>query len=490
MTSSRSAKAALLAVGKVLTQLVGIAIAAVLARMLSKHDLATYRQTMLAYAMVGPLFMLGLPNALNYFLAGDEDRPRGLLIDNLLLLAGMGFVFSLGIILGGDELLAWHFGNPDLAANLRLLAPYPLFMLPAAALGAVLVQRNRVRSLTIYNVLSRGLTGVAVIACFLVWPSTETAVAATTVTAGLVLVPALWMMWRAVPPDGKPTRPSLAGMRAQLAYSVPLGIAGLLGTLTLQIDKFIVSSLCSTEDFAVYSTGAMELPLITVVATSISAVLLPDMARLCKADRRQEALALWSRAGVRSALLLFPAAVLFFLLAEETMTVLYSDAYAESALPFRINLLLIPMRIVTWGLPFLALGLSGIVFKRSVLALVSNAAFSVLGVYLLGYNGAALATVLTMYTWWILSSMLLIRDAYDVPLARILDLRALGRVAALSLAAGVVVIPRFLWPPESALLSALIYGSLYGLAAFALLYRYGPVDLRPFVQRVRRRLRR
>ncbi len=49
MLQSRSAKAIILASGQGLTTLVGVLAAAVLARLFSKHDYATYRQTQLGH---------------------------------------------------------------------------------------------------------------------------------------------------------------------------------------------------------------------------------------------------------------------------------------------------------------------------------------------------------------------------------------------------------------------------------------------------------
>ena len=77
------------------------------------------------------------------------------LIENLTLLFVLGGVFSLFLLAGGNKLLAWQFSNPDLEKTLLWMIPYPLFTLPAALLGAVLVVQGKVNTLTIYNILSR-----------------------------------------------------------------------------------------------------------------------------------------------------------------------------------------------------------------------------------------------------------------------------------------------------------------------------------------------
>ncbi len=62
----------MLSSGQALTALVGIASAAVLSRLFTQVDYATYRQTMLAYTFAAPFVILGLDRALYYFL--DNDR--------------------------------------------------------------------------------------------------------------------------------------------------------------------------------------------------------------------------------------------------------------------------------------------------------------------------------------------------------------------------------------------------------------------------------
>ena len=40
---------------------------------------------------------------------------------------------------------------------------------------------------------------------------------------------------------------------------MPLGLATMLGTMTLQLSNVIVSALCTPEESAVYSVGALAL---------------------------------------------------------------------------------------------------------------------------------------------------------------------------------------------------------------------------------------
>ena len=93
--TSRTSKVLALSIGQTLTTIAGLVSGMIAARLLTKMDYATMKQTMLAYNFAAPLLMLGLPNALYYFLPREQNRKRGLLIDNIILLFIMGMIFSL-----------------------------------------------------------------------------------------------------------------------------------------------------------------------------------------------------------------------------------------------------------------------------------------------------------------------------------------------------------------------------------------------------------
>jgi len=153
-----------------LATITGLICAAILARLLTKQDYASYRQTLLAYTFVSPLLMLGLPTGLFYFLARDRKHGRSILSGNILLLFSMGIVFFIAIWSGLNELLADRFNNPALKDLLLIYSPYALLALPVITISACLVSYNRVKSLTIYNVLSKIIIFGAVVGFVLIWP--------------------------------------------------------------------------------------------------------------------------------------------------------------------------------------------------------------------------------------------------------------------------------------------------------------------------------
>ncbi len=440
MAESRTFRAGVLASGQVLGAIVSLLTYAALSRILSEADYATYRKTFFALSFAAPLLMLGLPHALYYFLPVERERGRGVLIENLLLLAGMGAVFWLVLVCGGNRLLARWLQDKALRDTLLWIAPYPLLMLPVAATAACLMSRGQARELAAFNVARRVLAFALIVWAAYAWGTTDAALIGMVTAGAVALAGALVLMRRATRGEG--SQVTLGGMRAQIHYSVPLGLAGMLGTISWAVDKAVVAAMCSHEAFGVYANGAFEVPLISIVTGSVTAVLLPDLTRYYRGGQRAEALALWKRSAAKCALVLFPAMCALFFLAPELMAVLFSSKYRASGTPFRFYLLVLPIRIVTFTAMLKAAGRSGSVLVTSAVGVVVNIALSILLVRYVGYIGAVIGTVLMIYLWTVPFFLLTIVRTYGGGWRGVLPWRTLIRIMGIAMACSVIFLPK------------------------------------------------
>lgn len=433
MAKSRSGKVIIVASGQAATTLASLVTAAVLARLFTRSDYAVYRQTMMVYAVAAPFVALGFNQALLYFLPTESDRPRSVLVENLILLTLGGAVLTAFLLLGGNDFLAKRFDNPELARTLLILAPYPLLMLPAGSFSACLLARDRTTQAAIFNVASRLVILVAVLAPVTVWTAPDVAVRGLVGGSLITASGAMWFMFRACR-EG-PWAPTLAGMRRQASYALPLGLATLVGTIDRSLDKVMVSTMCSPVDFAVYVNGAMEIPLIGIVTGSITSVLIVEYRVLFAEGRTDEALRLIHRAMIKGALILVPVMFILMILAPELMRVLYGVTYSESALPFRVYLLLLPIRTLTFGAILMATGRSAYVFVNAGLTLAANALLTYFAIHLFGATGAAIATVSAVYMVAVPFLTLILHRALNCRVCTLYPLVELSKIAAAAIAA-------------------------------------------------------
>ena len=276
-------------------------------------------------------------------------------------------------------------------------------------------------------------------------------------------------MHRAVP-QGSDGRPSWTGIKAQLAFGVPLGLASMFGSLSGQIDKFMVSLMCSREEFAVYVTGALEIPLIGVVTGAMNAVILPELAKSYKAGELGAIVSLWQRAMNKAILILAPAMCGILLLGPEIMTLLFSETYTAASEPFRIYALALPARAAVFASVLMATDHTRWVTVSAVLGLTLNAGLNVLFVWWLGASGAAWASVLTTYL--VLVFMLFpMRRALQCSIRKLIDWTHLLLVLlAAGIPAGLLFATRSfeLLPDAAPWLIIALLGSLYvGLVLLA-----------------------
>lgn len=431
MAQSRTSKVFALSLGQGLNTIVGLGLAMITARVLSKTDLATYRQTRLAYEVVLPLLGLGMGQAIYYFLPVARKRLRGIVVDAVVLLAGIGTLCAIFIIAGGNHLLAKRFSNPAIVHTLLYIAPLPIIALPAAIIPAVLVVRERVNLLSAYNVLKHLAIGVSVLVTCYLWRQPEQMVityVAVTCAAGAV---GLWFAFRSVPADS--WYPDPTNMATMVRFSTPLALATMVGTISLQLDKLIVSAMQPPEIFAVYSNGAREIPLIGIVTGSIAGVILPDLRKAVAEGENEKAVALFRKAAEKSAWLLLPAMMFFMVSADSFIVTLFSEKYAASSLPFRIYLLLLPARIAFAGPILVAIGKTRSILFRSCITLFINAGLSIYFVSVLGYVGAALGSVVSIYFFARPYNILVITRSLSATLNEILPLTQCIKIIAIFL---------------------------------------------------------
>ena len=437
VTPSRTLKAFSLSFGQGLATVMALVSGMVMARVLSQAQLATYRQTLLAYQVAIPLLSLGLTNGIYYFLPTEKVRVRGVVMDAMVMMVTMGLLYAIFIAVGGNHFLAQRFSNHAIANTLIYLAPLPIIMLPAGLLASVMVVQNQINKLTAYTVLTNFVLAVGIMAACLYWKTPESMVLTKVGLGCGIGVLGIYLMFKVLPRDD--WRPSWRGIRQIIAYSIPLAIATALGTLALQIDKIIVSSMCRPEAFAIYSNGAIEIPLVGILTGSIMAVILPDLRCLAAAHDNQGALALFRQAAAKTAMVLMPTMMFLLVSAEPFILTLFSSKYAASVLPFRLYLLILPMRLVTFGAFLMAFGQTRTVLYRSAVGLAANLALSILLVQRLGYIGAILGTLVSLYFVEGLWNFISISRIAKCPWQAVLPFRAVGQLAGISILAGVPV---------------------------------------------------
>jgi O-antigen/teichoic acid export membrane protein len=442
-----------LSLGKLLASLSTLLLTAALTHLLNKEEYAAYRQALMLFNLIAPALTLGVPHALFVHLGGEGSvRQREVIEDGLFTLTLSGLI-SFVLALSTLGVLATHLNSPLIATLSLPLAFYALSTLARQALPPPLITLGRVKLLAVFQVLSQlGTAGLISLAAWW-WSGAQATLWASAITSCVSLGVGFILVWRAlrapqIPSFLQASQRSLwawlsarmAGLKLLLVIGVPLGLARLLGTLSKELDKYMIAERFEPEVFAVYVTGAMELPVITVVTGALSSVLLPRLTAHIKRGERGEVMRLWREIINRTSLILLPVMWGVLWLADDLVRFVFSAGYEQAAEPLKIYALMLPLRCAVYSGVLIAAGAARWVTLSALVALTLNVALNLALLELIGLNGPAWATLITNYLstfvlWWPLCKL------FEVGVSGLADWGRFGRIALTSALPLIVLTP-------------------------------------------------
>lgn len=477
---SLASDALAIAAGAILTQVAALLSLMALARLLPRAELGTYQQLFLLYSVLSPLLLAGVPAALLYFLASEEDEAGrgGWMGAAYLLVLGTGLLFSVAVLLARGA-IADLFNNPELEDLLALWAPYPLIVLLTSVMPSALIAVGRARLSALVNTVAAVVLLAGVVIGGAIGEDARSATVGLLIAVAVNLLVSLAVVARAVG-IGRPR-----AVRSVAAYGMPLALAGVVGMLGYQFDRVVVSAEFDPADFAVYALGAVELPISLLVQQSVNNVLAPELTRHWRAGQVAAMGELWREAIRKTSLVLLPVFAFSMVFAEDLVRILFGDRYEDSVPIFRVYLCLIPLRVATYGLIPQAIGRTGINLQASGLLVVGAIALVLALVGPLGLIGPAVgivgATVLVAAFY-----LVRMRAILGMTIRSLFPWKLLGVNLALSALAAVPVVPLALLEAP-ALVRVLAGGAVYLAAYLAIMRATRRIDDEDWARLKRRR---
>ncbi|HEU4366428.1 MAG TPA: oligosaccharide flippase family protein, partial [Candidatus Krumholzibacteria bacterium] len=340
------------------------------------------------------IIILGFSRSLLYYLPRLESREeKSTYITQTIAILTMGSILAMALY----ALMGRHLGE-GLGAAARgfywRLSVFTFFMVVTDYMEVLFVAQRRPVAQSIYHATVWGLQALVVIAASYWSRDVSTIIWALAVFALARFLFGITYTHLHYPLS--PRKVSLRSIRAQAAFAVPVGLAGIALLLVSQTDKFIITRFLGREAFAIYSVGAFQVPLANIIQTSIGNVTFPLMARYQKEGDQAAMRELWRRSILKTVILFFPIFVFLEVTARPFITILFTEQYADATPVFMIYMLLFLRSSVETGAIIQA-------FNRTVFLMVGFAigflVNVVLGVTLLnamGRLGVPLATVVTM----------------------------------------------------------------------------------------------
>ena len=381
-------------ISKVITLCVTMLTSMLLSRFRTYEEYGTYSQLLLVISLFSSIFMLGLPNSINFFLVRadtQEEKKKFLSIYytmNTILSLVVGFVLVLSI-----PVFEGYFKNSLIGKFYYFLAIYPWSTIISSSIENLLVVYKKARMLIRYRVVnSIALLMPIVVVQYLNMGFSEYMIAFIVINAAFAIY--VYIVAYRISGGIRPLL-DIAMVKTILAFSVPIGLSSMVGTLNTEIDKLMIGYLMNTEQMAIYSNAAKELP-IAIVPASITAVLLPQLTRMIKKDQYKEAVDLWGIASELAFIVICFLVSGIFTYAEDVMTILYSSKYLPGVFVFRVYTLNLLLRVTYFGILLNACGKTKKIFACSLVSLLLNVVLNPVLFWLMGMIGPAIATFLAI----------------------------------------------------------------------------------------------
>ena len=426
--------AAILTIAKMITMLIGLVSSMLLSRFRTLEEYGTYSQILLVIGLANAFFMLGLPNSTNYFLGRSESREerRRFLSVYYTLSTCMCFVIGAALT-AAVPLIAGYFHNEHIKDFIYILAVLPWTKVIIGSVSNVLVAYGKTEKLTLFNAINAMVAVIAILLVKLFSWSFQIYMLLYLIGEAFMM---LWVYY-IVSRLENPIRPMLdyKTIKAIFAFSIPIGLASLVGTLTLECDKLVIGKLFSTETLAIYSNAARELPF-TIIATSLTAVLLPKMAGKLKEKKTKEAIQLWKTTVELSYIVMSFIVTALIVFAPQIITILYSEKYLPGVDVFRIYSAVLLLRITYFGMVLNASGKTKFILYSSIITLIVNIILDIALYYTVGILGPAIATFVSILIAQI-AQLISTSRLIKIPFISIFPWKKIGVHSILNLAWGI-----------------------------------------------------
>lgn len=471
-TKRLSDRIGIIFLGNVGTLAISLLFRVLLVRLTTRPELGSYNQVWLVYGMISPILLYGVAFSVAYFIPqlSDEER-KGFVAQTFLYLLVGSLVFAAGIYLSAP-ILSNCFHNAELLPLLGIFMWYPILALPISFLSGLFIVLDMSKRAALANILYYVSTPVAVLFPLFLGEDLTKAFVANNLTQFLVLCGGtayLWWMYR---------RTKLVWrkdlVRAQFTYAAPIGLSNILSTISRQLGGTVVSLFYPVSQFAVYSVGAFEIPLVRVLSSSMNSVLLPRFVGLYKEARVEEMVRIWHKSIVKLAVLIMPIFVYLFLIAPQFVVLLYTEKYVGSVTLFRIYLCLYPVRVAQYSMLLYVTGDTKTILRGSGLYLILNLVLTLVLVQVFGLAGPALADVLATMAMAVFF-LRRVGVLLDLGWRALFPWGTLSRVLGVSMAVGALTYPLVLIPLPN-LLTMIVLGIVYLPGYLLIAFKLGVLE--------------
>lgn len=463
--------------GKSFGLLISLLIPIILARSFSQDDFGLYIQIIFVVSVLIEVSKWGIINSLYHYYSTNSKSRAELLSQSFYMLLLIGLIIATIILFFDDQI--YNFLNiVDEPKLLGAMIIYVLLMLSSLILDSIYILEKKVLTFFIYEIVNKSLKAVFILFAFSMYGTIIHIIYFITLYAFVKFIFTYFYLRQNYKISLFKIKKSL--LVDQIKYFMPIGCARLVGEIGKKADKFLLIYFLSPTSYAIYAIAYLGIPVISLLVTSISQVVVPKMSLSFKNNEILSIKQLWHKAIFKYALLIIPLIGLFEILAEEIIIILFTDKYVDSVVIYQIFLLGIFLNVFSPSIVLRSVKKTKVIFYSHFFSAI---AAIICGYFLIksyGMIGGAISfliasTVRTFIQLAAIKKFLTLKLVELVPWSLIFRITIISVISSLL----IMILPFHI---DTMLISVFATSLLY-LASVLLLYmRYGFFDIRDVVK--------
>jgi O-antigen/teichoic acid export membrane protein len=434
----------------------------VLSRYFTKDEYGTYLHIQLIVNLAVWTFLLGLPHSIYYFLPKVKNQKK-FINTTCLMLSAIAVVVACSVYLNSD-LLSKLLVNPNIEKLSYILLFLILFQIPLSLFEPLMITAKRVKEFALIELFFNVSFLMTVLSAVVYELTVENILVCLAV---LYMVHNVIVLAYTIHTAALYKKPNKTGdpytLSEQFSYSMPIGLSMAAVEASRYADKIIVSNQTTPEDYAVYTRGAMEIPIISILANTLDNLLMPRFVESYKNNDTEGIIKSWHSVIRMMAAFIYPCCLFLICTAEQLIPALFTDKYIGSVIIFQVYTLGLLTRISTFNVIVRAIGKTKVILWISIGTIIFNITLTYIFMSWWGVVGAPIATVLTA-TMMRAAYLISITHYLNIELARVFPWNALLQSLLSAVLASVPIL--FLLPLEinvwaHLLLMGCVYSACY-----------------------------
>jgi O-antigen/teichoic acid export membrane protein len=298
-----------------------------------------------------------------YFIPKDPERSRSYVSNTLWIIFANSVVACLILFLFDDFILA--------KASFDFLIPlafYVFLFTNLDFLESYWLSKKQPKNVLYYSVARTIFRLSAVLGTAMYSPTVDALLRTLIVVESIHVLAVVIIMVRI---NLKPGFIDRSVLRPQLAFMVPLGLAGSLQHVNQYIGQLAISTQLGVVALATYTIGAYQVPILRIIRGSINDSIFPDMVRQASGVYGDN-LRLWKRSNIAYTLLVVPIFALLFCYADVLIPLVFTDQYKDAVPIFRILVSVMVIQCFEFSSPLRAINRNQILLASNIVLLLVN----------------------------------------------------------------------------------------------------------------------